>query len=111
MNMIENNTTKKYIPTDCELKQLSGCKDTLSLIEMSNGARLIIRNGEEILIPKSMRDEMTRVLHLSHQADTAMTNQAKDKIFWPGIKTDLKLTYDGCKACQERQNKEDKRKK
>ena len=101
MNMMENNTENRYIPADCELKQLSGCKNTLSLIKMGNGTRLIIRNGQEILIPKSMRDEMTRVLHLSHQADTAMTQQAKAKIFWPGMKKDLKRTYDGCEACQK----------
>ena len=86
MNMIKNKTENKYIPEDCELKQLSGCRDTLSLVEMGNGTRLIVRDELEILIPRSMRTEMTRVLHLSHQADTAMLNQAKQKIFWPGIK-------------------------
>ena len=33
---------------------------------------MIVRDELEILIPKSMRTEMTRVLHLSHQADIAM---------------------------------------
>ena len=44
---------------------------------------------------------MTRVLHLSHQADTAMLNQAKQKIFWPGIQKDLKQVYEGCESCQK----------
>ena len=48
-----------------------------------------------------MRTEMTRVLHLSHQADIAMLNQAKQKIFWPGMRRDLKNTYDDCQTCQE----------
>ena len=44
---------------------------------------------------------MTRVLHLSHQADTAMMTQAKKKIFWPGMKKELKKVYDQCETCQE----------
>ena len=55
----------------------------------------------EILIPMSMRQEMARTLHLSHQADTAMVNQAKQKIFWPNMRKDLKNTYEECQKCQE----------
>ena len=101
MNQIENKTENRYISEDCELKQLSGCRDQLSLVEMGNGTRLIVRDELEILIPKSMRIEMTRVLHLSHQADTAMLHQAKQKIFWPGIQRDLKQIYDECQTCQK----------
>ena len=81
MNQIENKTESKHIGENSELKQLSGCRDQLSLVELGNGTRLIVRDELEILVPKSMRMEMMRVLHLSHQADTAMLNQAKQKIF------------------------------
>ena len=68
---------------------------------MGNGTRLIVRDELEILIPKSMRIEMTRVLYLSHQADTATLNEAKQKIFWPGIQRDLKQIDDECQTCQK----------
>ena len=90
MNQIENKIESKDLPEDCELRQLSGCRDQIALIEMGNGTRLIVKDETEILIPRSMRPEMTRVLHLSHQADTAMSTQAKHKIFWPNMKKDLK---------------------
>ena len=101
MNQIENKIESRNLADDCELKQLSGCRNQLSLVEMGNGTRLIVKDESEILIPKSMRTEMTRVLHLSHQADIAMLNQAKQKIFWPGMRRDLKNTYDDCQTCQE----------
>ena len=30
-----------------------------------------------------------------------MVNQAKQKIFWPNMRQDLKRTYDECQTCQE----------
>ena len=101
MNRIEDKIDNKKLPEDCELRQISGCRNQLSLVEMGNGTRLIVKNEIEILIPKSMREEMTRVLHLSHQEDMALLNQAKQKIFWPGMKRDLKKIYDDCPKCQE----------
>ena len=101
MNQIENKIESRNLADDFELKQLSGCRNQLSLVEMGNGTRLIVKDESEILIPKSMRTEMTRVLHLSHQADIAMLNQAKQKIFWAGMRRDLKNTYDDCQTCQE----------
>jgi hypothetical protein len=71
------------------------------LIEMGNGTRLIVKDETEILIPKALREEMTRVLHLSHSGDISMMIQAKSKIFWPGMKRDLKKIYDECPTCQE----------
>ena len=43
---------------------------------------------------------MQRILHLSHQADTAMITQAKQKIFWPNMRKDMKKTYNECDKCQ-----------
>ena len=75
--------------------------NSLAIVEMENGTRLIVRDETEILIPKSMRTEMVRVLHMTHQADTAMTQQARGKIFWPGMKGDLLKIYQECPACQQ----------
>ena len=101
MNQIEDKIENRNLPEDSELRQLSGCRNQLSLIEMGNGTRLIVKDESEIMIPKTMREEMTRVLHLSHQGDIAMLNQAKQKIFWPGMRRDLKKIYDDCPTCQE----------
>ena len=51
MNQIEHKIENKDLDDDSELRQLSGCKDQLSLVEMGNGARLIVKEETEILIP------------------------------------------------------------
>ena len=66
MNAIENKVESKDLQSDSELRQISGCRDQISLVEMEKGTRLIVKNETEILIPKSMRAEMMQVLHLSH---------------------------------------------
>jgi hypothetical protein len=101
MNSLENKRETKDLPVDSELRQLSGCRNEMSLVELSNGTRLIVKNETEILIPKSLRAEMLRILHLTHSCDTAMLLQSKSRIFWPGMRRDLKQEYDNCAECQE----------
>ena len=101
LNSLENKIENKDLPRDCELRQLSGCRDELSWVELGSGACIIVKNSSEILIPKSLRPEMLRILHLTHSCDSAMINQCKSKIFWPNFRRDLKKEYDECAKCQE----------
>ena len=73
----------------------------MSLVELSNGARIIVKTESEILIPKALRSEMLRILHLTHSCNTAMHQQTKSRIFWPNMRRDLKQEYDNCSKCQE----------
>jgi hypothetical protein len=76
MNQIENKIESKNLPEDNELKLLSGCRNQLSLIEMGNGTRLIVKEESEILIPKTMREEMTR----RHSND--VSSQTENLLAW-----------------------------
>ena len=92
---------RMMMPANSELRKVSGGLNILALVELENGTRLIVKDETEIMIPASMREEMIRILHLTHQADTAMLTQAKQKIFWPGMKNDLQRIYKDCTRCQE----------
>ena len=70
--------------------------NSLATVELESETSLIVRDETEFLIPKSMREEMVRVLHMTHQANTAMMTQAKGKIFQPGMKGDLQRIYQDC---------------
>ena len=106
MNQIENKVEVAELPANRELRKVSGGLNNISLVELDNGTHLIVKDETEILIPKSMREEMIRVLHMTHQADTAMMTQAKKKIFWPGMKADLQQIYRECPSWQD--NRESK---
>ena len=83
MNHIENKIDLADLPANSELRKVSGGLNNLALVELENGTRLIVKDETEIMIPASMREEMVRILHLTHQADTAMLTQATKKSFGP----------------------------
>ena len=44
LNALENNTETKDLPDDNELRQLSGCRDQVSIATLKAGTRLIVKN-------------------------------------------------------------------
>ena len=54
---LENKVETKDLP-DSELRNFTGWKESLSVVEMAGGHRLILKNGE-ILVPKSLKDKET----------------------------------------------------
>ena len=54
-----------------------------------------------IVIPKPMRKEVLRRLHLSHQGIEKTKLRARQTVFWPGITTDIINTIEACGSCQE----------
>ena len=62
LNSVENYTT--YLPENCKLKHLADERDSLSLVTLSGGSRLIDINDYEILIPKKLKPKMIFILHL-----------------------------------------------
>ena len=95
---ISDKIDTKEIKSDSKLKKIEGQYESLSLYQTDEG-EIIIRDGQEILIPQNYREEMLRELHSSHLSDTSMINLAKGTMYWPGIKEDLKLTYKSCNEC------------
>ena len=86
---IENKVEFKDLDSHSELRSLSGCKENISLAELARGHRLILKGGE-IIVPKSLRLQMLENLHVTHSSDTYMILQAKGRIWWPSMKTDIK---------------------
>ena len=80
---IKDKIETKSIKEDSELKKIEGQFDSLSLYKTREG-EIIVRDGQEILIPKGYREEMLKELHSSHLSDSSMLNLAKGKLYWPG---------------------------
>ena len=68
---------------------------------LESGHKLIIRNDNEILVPRKAREKMCQTLHFTHHSKEMMMKQAKDKIFWPSMKGELRHVYE---TCQEEHN-------
>ena len=72
LNCVENGVESKDIPDDCELKVIEGQLSRLGIETLSNGTRLIVRDGREILVPKEERAKMLDILHYDHTAGDTM---------------------------------------
>ncbi|XP_025996234.2 uncharacterized protein K02A2.6-like [Solenopsis invicta] len=57
--------------------------------------------GVCIVIPKALRGEALRALHLGHQGFTKCYEQAKYSIWCPGITHDLRQIIEQCRTCAE----------
>ena len=101
MNCLEN---EHYNFAPDELKNISKYKTDLSVINLENGRGIIVRNGCEILISKPIRERMLSTLHFTHYSWETMLKQAQGRIFWPGLRNDLKAKYENCPECQRNKN-------
>ena len=88
------------LPKENELKKIRERKN-LSAVTLESSHRLIVRNDSEILVPKKARERMCRTLHFTHHSDEMMMQQAKDKIFCPNMRSELRNMYDTYKKCRE----------
>ena len=61
---------------------------------------VIIKNNK-ILIPKQLRREVLESLHSAHQGVTGMTSNARQRLFWPGLDSQLRLIRSQCKDCND----------
>ena len=76
VNMLSCLETKVENFAPEELRKISKYRTDLSVINLETGARIIIRNGCEILVPKPLRERMLSTLHFTHYSHETMMKQA-----------------------------------
>lgn len=59
----------------------------------------LIFKGDKILIPKELREDTLKQLHIGHMGKEKMKNRARELIFWPGLSLQIDNLSDSCKTC------------
>ncbi|KII63512.1 Pro-Pol polyprotein [Thelohanellus kitauei] len=57
--------------------------------------------GHRIIVPQSLRHEFLNKLHEGHPGITAMKNNARFYVWWPGLLQDVENFVKTCKSCQK----------
>ena len=65
---------------------------------LSSSGSLILKD-EQILIPPVMRPRIKNKLHSAHMGVDSMLRRAKQAVFWPGIRHEVKQMAEACEAC------------
>ncbi|KAJ8352691.1 hypothetical protein SKAU_G00241670 [Synaphobranchus kaupii] len=76
-------SAKQYFPERGTLSELNG----------------VLRRGNQIVIPYSMRDDMIQKIHQGHQGLTKCGQRYKNAIWWPGIGNDVRELIQSCRHC------------
>ena len=69
----------------------------------------IVLRGERVVIPKSLRHQVVNRVHYTHTGTASSLSGARERIYWPGMSTDVKHFIEKCEVCcafGRRQSKE-----
>ena len=64
----------------------------------------MLRNGvilyrDRVVVPRSLRDKVHRILHSAHQGVSSIESRARYIVFWPGMTNDIRAVREHCSAC------------
>ena len=95
------NYTAKGWPTYKEdvwlaARDLFGFRSELSVFEG------LLLQGDQIVIPHSMRKEILQRIHDGHLGVTKCRERANQGVWWPGISKDIKDLVAACRHCLEK---------
>ncbi|UYV74913.1 K02A2.6-like [Cordylochernes scorpioides] len=68
--------------------------------ELHEWQNLICR-GNKLLIPKTQRSDMLKIIHASHQGINNTIALAKRSIYWPGMNKEIEELINNCSICQQ----------
>ena len=71
------------------MKKIVGSVKDLSVYRNEDGNDLILKNGQEILIPMGEREAMVDKLHATHLEMEGMKRLCRKKFWWPKYRKDL----------------------
>ena len=59
----------------------------------------VVLYNDRIVIPESLRENVSKNLHSAHQGTSGMFARALAIVFWPGLTALLEATYGKCCTC------------
>ncbi|UYV60109.1 K02A2.6-like [Cordylochernes scorpioides] len=68
--------------------------------ELHEWQNLICR-GNKLLIPKTQRSDILKILHASHQGINNTIALVKRSIYWPGMNKEIEELINNCSICQQ----------
>ena len=78
---------------DQKLKAHSGINEELFVFEG------VILRGDRIVVPQSLRKQILKLAHETHQGIVKTKQFLRARFFWPGMDQDVETLIKGCSAC------------
>ena len=98
--VITNGWPRELADVEAEVKPYFSYRDELTT---QDG---IILRGDRIVIPTSLRKEVTQKAHARHMGINACIRRARDLVFWPGMSKEIRQLVESCETCTRHANKQ-----
>ena len=95
VKLIEQGFPEKRNQLPANLRRYWSMKDELYTIEG------VPFKDNKMLIPSSLRRVVLEGLHSAHQGVQGMLANARQRFFWPGLDSCVRLTREQCRQCNE----------
>lgn len=92
--------TRKEVPDDIKCYWNYRCELTME--------EDIILKQNQILIPRSLRKEYLKKLHMGHMGTELTQRLARQSVFWPNITTEIRELIGSCETCAKFSSKQKK---
>ena len=102
LEKIQNGWPSERDEVNNELKQYWSYRDELSII---NG---VIFKSDRVVIPKKLRSEMLKQLHIPHMGIEKTKLSARESVFWPGLNREIEDMVKLCNIYIKNQSKQEK---
>ena len=96
---LEEGTPAEEMDTSSEIFKMNGERQFLGTVKLSNGYSLVVKHGEEVLIPKGDRAAILEELHSTHLSAQGMKKLTRGKIVWKGMNKDIERIQESCEPC------------
>ena len=96
---LDEGTHVEEMDKDSELYLMEGERQFMGTFKCSNGYSLIVKNSEEVLIPKEAREAILEEMHSTHLGVQGMKKLARGKMTWISMNKDIEKKHANCEAC------------
>ncbi|KAG1651704.1 Transposon Ty3-I Gag-Pol polyprotein [Nymphon striatum] len=100
ISALKEGKLPQNLPHNHLAKSYSKIWNDLSLYE-DDKHTLVLLSGHRIVVPRDIRSEILRMLHLPHQGLVKTKQLARQCYYWPGINASITNLIDGCLTCLE----------
>ena len=91
--LISSGWPQKLKEVPEEIKPYHSYKDELAVLDG------IIYKGSRLVVPMSVRQDILKKLHISHQGTAATIRRARSAVFWPQMAEDIRMKTEKCVTC------------
>lgn len=98
LGYVKNEWPKSSKNLNSKLKAFHKIKEEISELEG------LLFYGDRVIVPELLRSNVLKQIHEGHLGITKCKERAKERLYWPGMSSDITALIMGCEICESVRN-------